>query len=70
MGQAVGLLMEAGPELGPPLTERIHQSRLSNLRELQPGSAKRSEIRILYIFDPPRDAVLLVAGDKAGQWDA
>jgi hypothetical protein len=30
----------------------------------------RSEIRILYIFDPRRNAVLLVAGDKAGKWEA
>jgi hypothetical protein len=45
-------------------------SRLSNLKELRPGSAGRSEIRILYIFDPRRNAVLLVAGDKAGKWEA
>ena len=25
-------------------------------------------MRILYIFDPKRNAVLLVAGDKAGRW--
>jgi len=36
---------------------------LSDLKELRPGSAGRSEIRILYIFDPRRNAVLLVAGD-------
>ncbi len=34
------------------------------------GSAGRSEIRILYIFDPKRNTVLLVAGDKAGKWEA
>ncbi len=28
----------------------------------------RSEIRILFVFDPARRAVLLVAGDKAGNW--
>ena len=44
--------------------------RLSNLKELRPGSAGRSEIRILYIFDPRRNAVLLAAGDKAGKWEA
>jgi hypothetical protein len=37
--------------------------------ELRPGSAGRSEIRILYIFDPRRNAVMLVAGDKAGKWE-
>jgi len=28
----------------------------------------RSEIRILFVFDPGRQAILLVAGDKAGRW--
>jgi hypothetical protein len=65
-----GMLLEAGPELGRPLADRVHHSRLSNLKELRPGSAGRSEIRILYIFDPRRNAVLLVAGDKAGKWEA
>ena len=25
-------------------------------------------MRILFVFDPWRSAILLVAGDKAGQW--
>ncbi|AFU04217.1 type II toxin-antitoxin system RelE/ParE family toxin [Nocardia brasiliensis] len=29
---------------------------------------KRVEIRILFVFDPWRSAILLVAGDKAGAW--
>ncbi len=70
VGQAIGMLIEAGPELGRPLADRVHHTRLSNLKELRPGSAGRSEIRILYVFDPRRNAVLLVAGDKAGQWDS
>ena len=68
--EAIGLLIEAGTELGRPLADRIQHSRLTNLKELRPGSSGRSEIRILYIFDPRRNAVLLVAGDKAGQWAA
>jgi hypothetical protein len=63
------MLIEAGPEPGRPLADRIHHSRLANLKELRPGSAGRSQIRILYIFDPRRNAVLLVAGDKAGHWE-
>lgn len=39
------------------------------LKELRPGSSQRSEIRVLFVFDPVRRAVLLVAGDKAGNWD-
>lgn len=38
------------------------------MKELRPGSAGRSEIRILFAFDPVRQAVLLVVGDKAGRW--
>jgi hypothetical protein len=70
VGQAIGMLLEAGPEMGRPLADRVHHSRLTNLKELRPGSAGRSEIRILYIFDPKRNAVLLAAGDKAGKWEA
>lgn len=65
---AVDLLAEHGPSLGRPLVDSIAGSRLSNLKELRPGAAGRSEIRILFAFDPTRNAVLLVAGDKAGAW--
>src|SRR6266516_5996797 len=47
----------------PPLPAEQPQGATARL-------SRRSEIRILYIFDPRRNAVLLVAGDKAGQWDA
>ena len=69
---SVELLAERGPALGPalgrPAVDRITGSRLHNLKELRPGSAGKTEIRILFIFDPQRRAVLLVAGDKAGNW--
>lgn len=32
VGQAIGLLLEAGPELGRPLADRIQHSRLNNLK--------------------------------------
>jgi hypothetical protein len=32
VGQALGLLLEAVPELGRPLADRIAQSRLSDLK--------------------------------------
>jgi hypothetical protein len=41
---------------------------LHNLKELRPGSTGTTEMRILFIFDAERNAVLLVAGDKSGQW--
>ena len=70
VGQAITALLEEGPSLGRPLVDRIKGSTLHNLKELRPGSAGTTEMRILFIFDPSRNAVLLVAGDKAGQWTA
>jgi hypothetical protein len=59
---------EEGPALGRPLVDRIQSGRLHHLKELRPGSAARSEIRVLFAFDPTRSALLLLGGDKAGNW--
>ncbi len=53
--------------LGRPLVDRIAGSRIHHLKELRPGPAGRSEIRVLFAFDPARSALLL-GGDKAGNW--
>ncbi|MFB9835149.1 type II toxin-antitoxin system RelE/ParE family toxin [Actinoallomurus acaciae] len=66
--QAVERLVTVGPTLGRPLVDTLEHSALRNLKELRPGSRGRSEIRMLFIFDPDRAAIFLVAGDKAGQW--
>lgn len=63
-------LEEDGPALGRPLVGKIEGSKIRNLKELRPGSAGATEVRILFAFDPARQAVLLVAGDKAGAWKA
>jgi len=65
---AIDLLEADGPTLGRPFVDSIEGSSIRNLKELRPGSRGRSEIRILFAFDPERQAVLLVAGDKAGNW--
>ena len=62
------LLEERGPTLGRPLVDTIAGSRHKNMKELRPGSSGRTELRILFAFDPERQAILLVAGDKAGDW--
>jgi hypothetical protein len=64
----IDILAEEGPALGRPLVDTIAGSRLSNLKELRPGSAGASEIRLLFVFDPERQAVFLVGGNKAGNW--
>ena len=66
--EAIDLLAREGPRLGRPLVDRVKGSSLHNLKELRPASAGTSEIRILFAFDPVRRALLLVAGDKAGNW--
>lgn len=63
--QAIDMLAEAGPGLGRPLVDTIHGSSIANLKELRPGT-----VRILFAFDPWRCSILLVAGDKAGRWNA
>jgi hypothetical protein len=41
---------------------------IHHLKELRPGSAGKSEIRVILAFDPTRSALLLPGGDKAGNW--
>lgn len=65
---ALEVLAEQGPSLGRPLVDSIVGSAYKNMKELRPGSSGRSEMRILFAFDPARKAILLVAGDKAGNW--
>jgi hypothetical protein len=69
VNQAILVLERHGPAEGRPLVDTITASQIANMKELRPPSAGRSEIRILFVFDPWRSAVLLVAGDKSGQWD-
>jgi hypothetical protein len=50
------------------LADKVKGSRHHNMKELRPGSAGRSELRVLFAFDRARQAILLTAGDKEGQW--
>ena len=69
VNQAILILERNGPSEGRPLVDSVTASRIANMKELRPPSAGRSEIRILLVFDPWRAAILLVAGDKSGQWE-
>lgn len=62
---AIDMLADGGPTLGRPIVDRVKGSKRHNMKELRPSG---TSIRILFIFDPERRAVLLVAGDKAGNW--
>jgi hypothetical protein len=66
---AIDMLRDNGPAQGRLLVDTVKATTsLNNLKELRPGSAGSTEIRILFVFDPKRRAVFLVAGDKAGNW--
>ena len=64
---AVNVLERGGPNLGRPLVDTIKQSRHKNMKELIPPG---SDIRVLFAFDPRRAAILLIGGDKSGEWSA
>lgn len=54
--------------MGRPLADSVAASRHSNMKELRPGSTGRTEVRALFAFDKKRQAILLVGGDKSGDW--
>jgi hypothetical protein len=57
---------EYGPTLGRPLVDTLTGSKIANLKELRP---RQTMIRLLFVFDPWRSAILLTGGDKTGQWE-
>ena len=59
----VELLEERGPGLGRPVVGSITGSRHPNMKELRAGS-----MRALFAFDPLRQAIVLVGGDKRDDW--
>lgn len=62
---ALEVLRDVGPDLGRPLVDTITGSSVRNMKELRPASSGSSEVRILFAFDPTRQAVMLLAGDKS-----
>ena len=54
-----------GPRLGRPHVDTLKDSSLSNLKELR-VQYRGEPYRILFAFDPRREALLLVGGNKAG----
>ena len=58
-------LREYGPALGSPEVDTLNDSRYANMKELR-FKADGGVWRVAFAFDPQRNAVLLVAGDKSG----
>ena len=62
----VELLADRGPSLGRPAVERIHTSSHHNMKELRASAS--GVLRVLFMFDPRRQVILLLGGDKSGAW--
>ena len=59
------LLAEYGPNLGRPTVDTLKGSRHSNMKELR-FLWSAQVWRVAFAFDPQRQAILLVGGDKGG----
>jgi hypothetical protein len=64
---AVEALEDRGPALGRPFVDAIQTSRHANMKELRP---RGGNMRVMFAFDPRRTAILLIGGDKTGQWES
>ena len=59
------LLAAFGPHLGRPTVDTLKGSRHSNMKELR-FSWNGQVWRVAFAFDPHRQAIVLVGGDKGG----
>ena len=59
------ILRELGPSLGRPYVDTIENSKHKNMKELRVQNKKRL-FRLFFAFDPDRNALLLIGGDKRG----
>lgn len=62
----VSLLEQFGPQLGRPWVDTLNGSEYSNMKEIR-FRVDGGVWRVAFAFDPRRNAIILVAGDKAGQ---
>jgi hypothetical protein len=66
---ALEQLEEHGPVTRRPFVDTVEGSTHPNMKELRPRATKSGAyIRALFAFDIRSRAIMLVAGDKAGNW--
>lgn len=64
----IDYLEQHGPNAKRPIVGEIKGSAHDpRMKELRCGTG--NAIRVLFVFDPARQAVLLVGGSKAGKWN-
>jgi len=61
----VAYIAVAGPTLGRPRVDVVHGTRMHKLKEARVGRG----IRLLFAFDSNQNLVMLVGGDKTGNWN-
>jgi hypothetical protein len=59
------LLEKFGPQLGRPWVDTLKGSKHSNMKELR-FKADNGVWRVAFAYDPKRQAIILVAGNKSG----
>ena len=62
------MLQEYGPALGRPYVDTLKGSKHTNLKELR-VQHRGQPYRILFAFDPRRNAYLILGGNKTGDDD-
>ncbi|PZS07478.1 MAG: diaminopimelate decarboxylase [Solirubrobacterales bacterium] len=62
---AINRLERKGPTLGRPFADSITGSRHHHMKELRSSGGN---LRALFAVDPRRRAIVLVGGDKTGDW--
>ncbi|WP_025734929.1 type II toxin-antitoxin system RelE/ParE family toxin [Mycobacterium genavense] len=66
---ALEQLEEHGPVTRRPFVDSLEGSEHPNMKELRPRATKDgAHIRVFFAFDLQSRAIMLVAGDKAGNW--
>jgi hypothetical protein len=61
----IELLKLFGPRLARPHADTLKGSKHKNMKELRANTAS-TVLRVAFAFDPTRQAILLIGGDKSG----
>lgn len=65
LAAAAKVLEDRGPTLGRPHVDTLNGSRHANMKEMR-FKSDGGVWRAAFAFDPERNAIVLVAGDKSG----
>lgn len=64
----IDLLTAQGPKLRRPTVGEIKGSKHDPKMKEIVCETKGASLRVLFVFDPRRTAILLTGGDKTGEW--